>query len=713
MSEQNHVLSADTPLSDPNQDELGYASFAQHLALAILRMTPSDGLVIALNGPWGSGKSTVLNFMLYYLKQNSNEEQPIALHFNPWWFSGREDLTRLLIAQLRARLGDKDFGEIKGKLADLADLISKVPAIPGREVGEFVADKLRGQPDLFSLKERISVLLREKAKKILVIIDDIDRLSPDEIRDLFRTIKATANFPNVIYCLAFDSKIVIDALESDNKISGQRYLEKIVQVPFELPFPDKTSLRRLLYTKLDSLLTDTPSELFDQNYWASIFFEGIDHFIKTPREIVRLINTLRATYPAVKTEVNPIDFIAVEALRIFTPPIYDVIRRNSDWFLGTSRPIGKMSSEGRRLHYENWFNQVPEPEQKAARGIVKHLFPQISSLDYPVFYNSSDQAFWRKQLRICSSDIFSVYFQFTIASDSISAMEIKSLLAIANNSKAFGQTLVEFSQKYRRDGTTYARAILERLQDYTDEDIPQEHILPIVYALFDVGDELLKEEDKSRSLFGFGNNVSIGRIIYQLLRRIDESKRFTILEQGIRNGKALATAEREVSIIGQQHGKFGAQSALPESQQTVNAEHLVELEKLVLEKIRLAASNGSLLQAPELSSILHRWIAWSGDKNEVRKWVFEVTQKTPSLSKFLLQFSRKMLLQTSTDVSARQIYRLNPKWIEPFIDPQNLIENVKMLVNRTDLPQEQQIAANQFIKEFEIYTRGEDPDSSW
>jgi predicted KAP-like P-loop ATPase len=189
MSQDKITLSADSPLKRPDEDELGYAPFAEQLANAILRMAPSDGLVISINGPWGSGKSTVLNFMLHYLEQADKEEQPIILRFNPWWFSGREDLTRLLIGQLRVRLGDKDYGELKERLADLADLVSKIPGIPGREAGEFFADKLRGQPDLIALKEKIGELLLLQKRKILVLIDDIDRLSPDEIRDLFRVLK--------------------------------------------------------------------------------------------------------------------------------------------------------------------------------------------------------------------------------------------------------------------------------------------------------------------------------------------------------------------------------------------------------------------------------------------------------------------------------------------------------------------------------------------
>ena len=186
-------FSGDNPLIDPKSDLLDSAPFSRLVAESISKMRPKEGIVIAINGPWGSGKSTVLNFILYYLEHDFTDQLVIPIHFNPWWFSGREDLTRLLIGQIRARLGDNDYRELKSKLADFSELVSKIPGVPGRETGEFIAERLRGQTDLVSLKNKIDELLRSSDKCILVVVDDIDRLVPVEISDLFRTIKATGN----------------------------------------------------------------------------------------------------------------------------------------------------------------------------------------------------------------------------------------------------------------------------------------------------------------------------------------------------------------------------------------------------------------------------------------------------------------------------------------------------------------------------------------
>src|SRR5947208_950089 len=116
-------LSADRPVSDPKDDRLGYAPFSKQLALSIRKMLPDDGLVIAIYGPWGTGKTTVLSFVKHYLQQNPQSEQPIIAHFNPWWFSGQEDLTRRFFDQLRAVLSKWEgvAESFTKQLSDFAD----------------------------------------------------------------------------------------------------------------------------------------------------------------------------------------------------------------------------------------------------------------------------------------------------------------------------------------------------------------------------------------------------------------------------------------------------------------------------------------------------------------------------------------------------------------------------------------------------------------
>jgi hypothetical protein len=77
------TLSADKPLIDPQEDQLGYALFARHLAFSLTKMVPAEGFVVAIYGPWGSGKTTLLNFLFHYFKEAPVDEQPIIVPFKP------------------------------------------------------------------------------------------------------------------------------------------------------------------------------------------------------------------------------------------------------------------------------------------------------------------------------------------------------------------------------------------------------------------------------------------------------------------------------------------------------------------------------------------------------------------------------------------------------------------------------------------------------
>ncbi len=100
-------IDADIPLSDPRHDALGRSDFAKSLARVISRYESTDGFVVALCGTWGSGKSSLLRFVEHYLKDDQETpklRQPIVIRFNPWWFSGPENVINQFLNAFRAGL---------------------------------------------------------------------------------------------------------------------------------------------------------------------------------------------------------------------------------------------------------------------------------------------------------------------------------------------------------------------------------------------------------------------------------------------------------------------------------------------------------------------------------------------------------------------------------------------------------------------------------
>jgi predicted KAP-like P-loop ATPase len=705
--------SADNALLEPKQDRLGYAPFAKHLADSICQMNFPEGFVIAIYGSSGFGKSTLLNFLTYYLQQKPEKEQPIIVPFNPWLFSGGEDITRRFIGQLQTVLSQfKAIPKgILGRITNLAKAVSEIPlpyAQASKALVKLFDDKEKETSDL---KEEVEDTLEKQHPRILVTIDDIDRLSAEEISQLFYLIKSIPNFTNVVYLLVFDREFVIKTLADKQPLPGDTYLNQIVQASFELPLPDKTSLRKLLFEKLNGILADAPKPLLNQNRWGNVYLQGINHFITNPRDITRLTNILTVTYPGVKGEVNPVDFIAIESLRAFRPTLYDIIRKNPKFFAGNVEAEGSLTptlEEIKDFHY-SWLAQFEDEDKEPIKRLLLQLFPKLEGVWHNTYPPAQDESIWAKQLRICSLNIFPNYFRLVLTQDEFSDAEIKTIFALAKDAKAFGDNLVELVHQKRSDGTTQVRAFLERLEDYPEKEIPTDCIPSIVKALLDVGDQLLPPEDEPQGIFDFGNDIRIERLLSQQLRRIDEQARFETLKEAISNGNALSIIVREVAALGQEQGKYGTEEFIPPEECLQSVEHLKELEGIALKRLRDAAQQNSLLQSPKLSENLHYWQSWAGEE-EVKQWVEKIIEDDEGLVNFLENLLPKDFSEDGSKETQKTGYKLDLSWLEPYLEPSAIVERMSSLAETSELTEDGKNAIAQFIQEYEMQQQGQGKD---
>ncbi|MBW4591854.1 MAG: AAA family ATPase [Brasilonema angustatum HA4187-MV1] len=667
---ETHNDQQDDFLIEPEKDRLGYAPFAKHLADSICKMTVTEGFVIAVYGSWGSGKSTLLNFVVHCLKHKPDEEQPIVVHFNAWLFTGNQDITMRFFDQLHSVLTSVKYMPkgLRERIADVAKVVSQVP-LPYAQAGMAVATLFDDQSkEASELKEELENIVVKQERRIVVAIDDIDRLPIEDIKQLFRIFKAIPNFRNVVYLLVFDKEVVSKALCETQEISPEAYLEKTIQVPFELPSPDKTSLRRLLFEKLNSVLIATPkdsdlrsaqqrlrsaplgasyrpkggslqehrsnsnqpsakrdlsadleqsepqevpdleeadvenpatevTQLFDQTYWSNVYFQGIDHFITNLRDIVHLTDTLTMTYPVVQGEVNPVDFIALESLRVFHPMVHNIIRKNKNAFI---EPINYSLDELKNFH-NSWLAQLREQDKQPVQTLLRILFPKLE----PVWgkrSNNEQKLKWREQQRVCCPEIFPIYFRLTLPEADLSKTQIQAILACAYDAKAFGEKLIELSEQIRPDGTTQVRAFLEKLEDGAIKEIPTSSIASIVEALFDVGEELLRSEDDSHTtIFDFGNEIRIRRIILRLLCRLDQAARFEVLKTSMSQGKALSIITKELENLNEQQSEYTSDIFNLQDDGLISRQHLKELEKIVAKRKQAQNSEFSEKASPSVS----------------------------------------------------------------------------------------------------------------
>lgn len=704
------ALSADRPSSNPQDDLFGHAPFAESLANSICRYPGNDGLVLALYGPWGSGKSTVLSYVRHFLEQRPEAEQPAIVTFNPWWFSGQENLARAFLGQMQAvlpaknakfkKLGDLlgDFAEGVGGLIDL----SGVTGGAGSKIGKLVSMITKRKPkDVPALKSEISKILRDAQTRILVIIDDIDRLTPEETRQLFTVIKALADFPNVVYLLAFDREVAALAIEQQSGMPGERYLEKIIQVPFELPPVDRVALRAALFKRLDEILGNTSDGLFDQSYWTNAFHDGIDPLIQVPRDVVRFTNTLAVTYPPVRGEVNPVDFIALEALRVFLPSLYDVIRTNQDKFSGHSRD-NRYDGDQRAIaaFHEQWTQALPESLRSSTKALLERIFPKIGQMGYGTDWLAQ----WRRALRACHPDTFHTYFCMTVPPGTVRRSEMLALLSLAETPAALGDALVQATRVQRPDGLSKARALLERLMDHVAEDIPDAHIPVFIGVLLDIGDSLVLDSDE-RGSFDFGNESRVTRVVYHLLKRVDRTQRHALLKSAIAQGRALGVQRYLIAALFDETKK----EAESGEEALVDASTLDDLKACWLDGLKTKLSQNELLAHLKLARLLAAWCLW-GDPAEAKTWCEAATSSNDGLLAFLPKFCSHTRSQTMGDWAVRLQPRLNPTWLERYVDTTACTQRLMALQQAGSVPDSARESVDQFLKEFEMLKAGKNPD---
>lgn len=696
------MFKPDQPIKSYEEDILGRRPFAQSLGNAILSYKEKDSIVIGLFGAWGSGKTSIINMALEHIdlvsKNKTEDEKPIVIRFNPWNYSDQNQLVTQFFRQLSVVLRRPDYASDAKKAGEQLETYAKffeplalIPTVgPFASILSKVFKKVGSATrswadfksnDLDTIRSELNKLLGKQPHKIIVVIDDIDRLNNTEIRQIFQLIKSLGDFPNTIYLLAFDKNVVINALKKVQEGSGIEYLEKVVQIPFEIPLISKQEVEHLLFSQLDELIKDIPENKWDQTYWGNIYHSGLKYFFRNIRDVTRYINSLRFSFEMVKGEVNAIDFLAITGIQVFIPEVYYGIRDNKDIFSGVYSDYGRSNAtkEQDKKRCDEIISRVNEPPQELLKNFLKRLFPKLEAIYGNTNYGHDWLDNWGRDCRICSPDIFDIFFRLSLPKGEISQKEIETILLLGNNPDSFAEALLKLNE----DGRIIR--FLERLEDYT-RDIPQENIEPIITVLMDMGD-LFPEGDSG--LFGTDTPMRLLRLFYQLSRRFStHEERFRIFKNAIDKAKnSLYTIVHEVSAQGQQHGKYTSkEKPEPEENRTVNAAQLEELERFACSKIESWAEDGRLAKHRHLPSILFRWKEW-GQQDKVNGFVNNMIKDDDGLIDFITSFLSKSTSHGISDYVGKIHWRIHLKSVEEFVDLKEVEPRIRKIFSSSDFEQ--------------------------
>lgn len=652
-------------VSSRDADRFEYATFADRLGNCIKELKEPEGYLISVTGPWGSGKSSVLSFLKTKLEQDGFA----VATYNPWMLSGTDHVVEGLITEIIC-LYDPNY--LSGKLADATtkqslDLLGNLGNMVAPAAGfilKVAASQMGKTAPLSRLKEETCEALRRefKNKRIAILIDDIDRLSVAEIRHLFGAIKALADLPHVLYIAAFDQRVVETALADNTGISGTEYLEKIVQAPFQIPYPSRHGLGRLLVEKLTSIWgeEETEKELVQNSRFWNLYHGGLKDYLKTPRNVLRLTNTIRLTYAGVRGQVCPTDFFAIETLRLFEPKVYDVIRTRPDLFAGEKVLLGKETETYYSLvsalmpaianledliFREKLFlvneNRESEGNLMLSTGfphillVLASLFPRLGSIFFSKLDSYDEREMYRRR-RVASVERFWNYFglvdSLRFCSQELLTEGLQSLQSQSNISALLKKTSEEFSPS----GATRALHLLESLER---AELNSEESKKLLKSVFSVGDEIWRKDLErvllDRKITSVSDDLSDARSVYvehdfresgvllhSFFSRVERNEQTGLLTDLIGCDTVLCCATLIQQVVKDQ------------TSFAIGTADLDKFRAVALGKIK-AASETDRIYEISLPKILRAWAALA-TLDEVRSWVAPTLEDPTRALPFLL-----------------------------------------------------------------------------
>lgn len=592
MDNSNLSLATDTPIKAREQDLIGRIPFAERLADILKSAAGPESLVIGLYGPWGSGKTSVINLVENALSRKDDDGKAgvSVVRFEPWNYLTAEQLLAQFLKEVEGAL-DKDaygrrklFGKLRGKrpevlnafaayseallmTAGAAASLAGAPlagvAVPA--FGNRLTSRLRKSADragsVSAKKQRLEEELLKFDGRVVVIIDDIDRLPNDQVRMVFQLVASLAKLPKINYLLSFDEEVVTRALSEVQKCDGAEYLEKVVQVPVRLPSISSGDLERILLKDINAIFEafSYRREDLDDKRWNGVCLTFLNNRFSTIREVRRFSNALKAKLTILPRFCCFEDVVALAVLELKVPKVVDWVRVHKDFLCGTigssSYTISGDPKDTLANLKERFSGLVPSSEAKWAVEAVCRLFPRVANktgMSHCVYYSrKSLNAIWR-------ADSFDLYFHSN-RPDGIDVHEVLDALNVSE-----GGVLLEDLHRHAGAGSmidfvSAMRAHVSTLEEGRAEIVTRACLLVLG----------LSKEKRYAPMASTSADLELIRLIELLFKRLGPTRSDEILRASVDESKGRVIYPLALFLIGQLNslndtGNGGCKTLLPE-----------------------------------------------------------------------------------------------------------------------------------------------------
>lgn len=525
-------------------------------------------------GSWGSGKTSVINLVENELsrKDDDGKADVSIVRFEPWNYLTAEQL----LAQFLKEVGDsldkhahgrrKLCGKLRGKRPELlnafaayseallmtagADASLAGVQLTGAAVtafGNLLTSWLRKSTgragSVSAKKQRLEKELLKYDGRVVVIIDDIDRLPNDQVRMVFQLVASLAKLPKINYLLSFDEEVVTRALSEVQKCDGAEYLEKVVQVPVRLPSISSGDLERMLLNDINAIFKAFAyrREDLDDKRWDSVCLTFLKNRFTTIREVRRFTNALKAKLSILPRFCCFEDVVALAVLELKVPKLVDWVRVHKDFLCGTIGSSLYMNSRDPKDNLSDLEEQfsgiVPGSEDKWAVEAVCRLFPRVANITgmshYISYSGEGLNAIWR-------ADSFDLYFHSNMP-DGFDIHEVQDALNVSE-----GGVLLEDLHRHAKAGSmidfvSAMRARVSTLEEGRAEVVTRACLLTLG----------LTEEKSYAPLASTSADLELLRLIELLFKRLGPAKSDEILRASVDESKGRAIYPLALFLLSQ------------------------------------------------------------------------------------------------------------------------------------------------------------------
>lgn len=337
----NDIIS-DDPLTAEQNDLLDHTATAERLTKILLNEQHRKSISIGLIGPWGNGKSSVIERVKDNIQASDQyrAKDIISIHFLPYLNHNENDIINEFFTSLSSEMATYN-GKLSNQLIDYSQKLTDL--YQNKSISGFVENQITNFSKISAneLYQTIDAMLGEVGKKIVIFIDDLDRLNQNEILQTLKLIRNTANFRNTFFVVAMDKEYVIKRLTDKGNILDTKFVDKFFQLEVHLPEIDNAILKKYFIAELlkPFYTSATPAD-FQNRFLAAVNSPYLlfEDYIRNFRDAKRAINQIKFDLSLFKEDfsyLNLKDFMNFTFLKLKFPSIIKQLNENTGEFLET------------------------------------------------------------------------------------------------------------------------------------------------------------------------------------------------------------------------------------------------------------------------------------------------------------------------------------------------------------------------------------------